>query len=579
MNWPLAHFHPRLIDSLKHYSRLRFFKDLGAGVTVGVVALPLAMAFAIASGLPPSAGLWTAIIGGGLVSLLGGSSVQIGGPAGAFIVVVYSIIEHHGVANLLVSTVLAGLVLFAMGLLRLGSLVRFVPVSIIVGFTNGIAVLIALSQLKDLLGLQIQHMPAEFFAVLQALFSHLNSFNPWALALGLGSFLGLLFWSKLGGPNPAQTAKLRELLGDLPGFKGTANTLQRLPGPVVALFSLTALAWWFELPVDTIGSRFGSIPSGLPAFAWPDISWGSARNLVAPTLTLALLGAVESLLCARVADQMVDPHTDPSYHLKRHDPNQELMAQGVANFVTPFFGGMPVTGTIARTVTNLRAGATSPVSGVIHSLTLAVIVLLAAPLAMHIPLAVLSGILLSVAWNMGEWHAFVDQRAYSLHYKLLLLGTFVLTVVLDLTVAMEVGLGLSCLLFVRRMGALFEVRAKANPTAALGTTALGTSSDKPRLQQFDLYGALFFAAVHRIDELIEKVTPNTTFLLDEHQLINLDTSGIDALRQLNQSLIQQGGSLRIVRLQTQPMSLMHRSGLAQELAECSAELAPEVAAE
>jgi len=216
---------------------------------------------------------------------------------------------------------------------------------------------------------------------------------------------------------------------------------------------------------------------------------------------------------------------------------------------------------------------------VIHSLTLAVIVLLAAPLAMHIPLAVLSGILLSVAWNMGEWHAFVDQRAYSLHYKLLLLGTFVLTVVLDLTVAMEVGLGLSCLLFVRRMGALFEVRAKANPTAALGTTALGTSSDKPRLQQFDLYGALFFAAVHRIDELIEKVTPNTTFLLDAHQLINLDTSGIDALRQLNQSLIQQGGSLRIVRLQTQPMSLMHRSGLAQELAECSAELAPEVAAE
>jgi SulP family sulfate permease len=507
------------------------------------------------------------------VSLLGGSSVQIGGPAGAFIVVVYSIIEHHGVANLLLSTVLAGLVLFAMGLLRLGSLVRFVPVSIIVGFTNGIAVLIALSQLKDLLGLQIQHMPAEFFAVLQALFTHLNSFNPWALALGLGSFLGLLFWSKLGGPNPAQTAKLRELLGDLPGFRGTANTLQRLPGPVVALFSLTALAWWFELPVDTIGSRFGSIPSGLPAFAWPDISWGSARNLVAPTLTLALLGAVESLLCARVADQMVDPHTDPSYHLKRHDPNQELMAQGVANFVTPFFGGMPVTGTIARTVTNLRAGATSPVSGVIHSLTLAAIVLLAAPLAMHIPLAVLSGILLSVAWNMGEWHAFVDQRAYSLHYKLLLLGTFVLTVVLDLTVAMEVGLGLSCLLFVRRMGSLFEVRAKANPPA------LDNTSDTPRLQQFDLYGALFFAAVHRIDELIEKVTPNTTFLLDAHQLINLDTSGIDALRQLNQNLIQQGGSLRIVRLQTQPMSLMQRSGLAQELSECSAESTPEFAAE
>jgi SulP family sulfate permease len=560
MNWPLAPFHPRLLDSLQHYSKARFTKDLGAGLTVGVVALPLAMAFAIASGLPPSAGLWTAIIGGGLVSLLGGSSIQIGGPAGAFIVVVYGIIERFGVANLLIATILAGMVLFAMGLLRLGSLVRFVPISIIEGFTNGIAVLIGLSQLKDLLGLHIEHMPAEFFAAIQALFTHLDSFNPWALALGLGSFLGLLIWGRLWGPNPTQAARLRDMLGDLPGFKGASQTLQRLPGPVVALVSLTTLAWWADWPVETIGSRFGTIPNAWPTLAWPSFSWASARLLVGPTLTLAVLGAVESLLCARVADQMVDPKTPAEFNLKRHDPNQELMAQGLANFVTPFFGGMPATGTIARTVTNLRAGATSPIAGLIHALTLTTMVLLAAPLAMHIPLAVLSGILLFVAWNMGEWHAFFDQRKHASHHRLLLLGTFLLTVVLDLTVAMEVGLSLSCVLFVRRMGTLFEV--KPQPTS------------QPDTQQFELYGALFFAAVHRIDELVEKVTPHTTFVLDAHHLIDLDTSGIDALRQLNQTLVQQGGALRIVRLQDQPMGLLSRSGLAHKMAECSLESAP-----
>ena len=568
MNWPLARFRPRLIDSLKHYSRGRFVKDLGAGLTVGVVALPLAMAFAIASGLSPSAGLWTAIIGGSLVSLLGGSSIQIGGPAGAFIVVVYGIIERYGVANLLIATLLGGMVLFAMGLLRLGSLVRFVPTSIIVGFTNGIAVLIGLSQIKDLLGLQLGHMPAEFFAAIHALFSHLDTFNPWSLALGLGSFIGLLVWGRLWRPSQAQAAKIRELLGDLPGFNGAAQTLQRLPGPVVALVSLTALAWWQDLPVDTIGSRFGSIPSGGPILAWPDFSWASARMLVAPTLTIALLGAVESLLCARVADQMVDPKTDPRFHLKRHDPNQELMAQGVANFITPFFGGMPVTGTIARTVTNLRAGATSPVAGLLHALTLAAIVLMAGPLALHIPLAVLSGILLFVAWNMGEWHAFIDQRDFSSHYRLLMLGTFLLTVVLDLTVAMEVGLGLSCVLFVRRMGSLFEVRPQEDPATPDQTPQ---EHELAHVKRFELYGALFFAAVHRIDELIEKVRPHTTFVLDAHQLIDLDTSGVDALRQLNQSLTQQGGSLHIIRVQAQPMSLLRRSGLAQEIAECAPE--------
>ena len=541
-------FRPRLLDDLRGYGRARFAHDLGAGITVGIVALPLAMAFAIASGLKPEAGLWTAIIGGLLIALLGGSSVQIGGPAGAFIVIVYGIVERYGLANLLIATACAGVLLFVMGMLRLGRLVRYVPVSIVIGFTNGIAVLIAASQVKDWLGLSIARMPADFFTQLATIGRNLHSFNPYAFALGTVCVLGLFLWPRLW--------KVRERLPvDLPALKEASEVGARIPGPIVALVTLTFLAWFLHLPVETIGSRFGSIPQGLPAFALPEFSWETVKLLVTPTVTIALLGAIESLLCARVADQLTN--------LPRHDPNQELMAQGVANFVAPFFGGMPATGTIARTVTNVRSGATSPVAGTVHAVTLAVIVLAAAPLALHVPLAVLAGILLFVAWNMGEWREFAHLRRYSTHYRMLMLGTFALTVVFDLTVAVQVGLAAACVLFIQKMSSLFRVELVKQDGALL---------------RYRLYGSLFFGATAKIDPIVQAVEnapPGADVVLDALHLVHLDTSGLDALRQLHKAVLLRQGSLRLENLQDQPREVIERAGFGVELARhlASAEVA------
>ncbi|MDD2692673.1 MAG: SulP family inorganic anion transporter [Simplicispira sp.] len=543
MAWSFA-FRPRILDALRGYTRARALTDIGAGATVGIVALPLAMAFAIASGLKPEAGLWTAIIGGFLVSLLGGTNVQIGGPAGAFIVIVYGIVERYGLANLLISTACAGVLLFLLGLFKLGNLVRFVPVSIVIGFTNGIAVLIALSQLKDWLGLDIAKMPGNFFSQVHTLVQHIHTLNPYALGLGVACLAVLFVWPRLflkGSP------VLRVAEGH------TVRVFARVPAPVVALVTLTALAQWLDMPVATIGSQFGGIPQQPPAFALPDFSWDTVRLLVTPTLTIALLGAIESLLCARVADQLA---TDP--HYRKHDPNQELMAQGVANFVVPFFGGMPVTGTIARTVTNLRAGATTPIAGMVHALALALIVLVAAPLALHIPLAVLAGILLFVAWNMGEWHEFVRLKHFSNHYRLLMVGTFLLTVVFDLTVAVEVGLVLACVLFVRRMSALFRADPVAPPVAPPAEDA----SARPRLA-WQLHGALFFGAAAKIDPIVQAIEAGPAGVqveLDASGLFALDTTGLDALEQILKAVGQRGGLLCVLNPQEQPRSLMERSG-------------------
>ena len=547
-------FRPRSLDMLRSYSSSRWLADLGAGVTVGIVALPLAMAFAIASGLKPEAGLWTAIIGGFLVALLGGSNVQIGGPAGAFIVIVYGIVERYGVANLLISTACAGVLLFALGLFKLGSLVRFVPVSIVIGFTNGIAVLIALSQLKDWMGLAIDKMPGNFFSQVHTLALHIGSVNPYALGLGAACLAGLFLWPRLflrGSP------VLRLTEGH------TVRSFARIPAPVVALVTLTLLSRWLDLPVETLGTKFGGIPQQPPAFTLPAFSWDTVRLLVTPTLTIALLGAIESLLCARVADQLA---TDPSY--RKHDPNQELMAQGVANFVVPFFGGMPVTGTIARTVTNLRAGATSPVAGMVHAATLALIVLIAAPLALHIPLAVLAGVLLHVAWNMGEWHEFVRLRHFSNHDRLLMLGTFFLTVVFDLTMAVEVGLVLSCVLFVRRMSELF--RAEPAPADALTDAAAKAAAPGARPRRvWRLHGALFFGAAAKIDPIVQAVETGPAGLelwLDTRDLLALDTTGLEGLEQILKAVGQRGGVLQVLHAQEQPRSLMERSGFSARLA-------------
>ena len=535
-------FRPRLTDALRGYDRRQFAADMGAGLTVGVVALPLAMAFAIASGLKPEQGLVTAIVAGFLISALGGSSVQIGGPAGAFIVIVYGIVERYGLTNLLICTASAGVLLFLLGLFKLGAWVRYIPVTIIIGFTNGIAVLIALSQLKDLLGLSIDRMPADFFSQIGALWAHRASFNPYALGLGLACFAGLFLWPRLFA-----SKAFAQRLEDGPSIRA----ISRIPGPVVALVTMTLLSWHFALPVDTIGTRFGGIPRSLPDLSLPPFSWDSAKQLLIPTLTIALLGAIESLLCARVADNLTDD-------LPRHDPNQELMAQGVANMVSPLFGGMPATGTIARTVTNVRSGARTPVAGIVHAGTLLAVVVLAAPLAVHIPLPALAGILLFVAWNMGEWHEFARLRQFSVPYRTILVGTFLLTVIFDLTVAVEVGLVLACFFFIYRMGTLFKVQPCRDTPLPEGVVA------------FEMFGSLFFGAVGRIEALEQQVPAGTrAVVLEMHRLISMDTSGLDALDHLHRTLKKQGVALVLADVNEQPLSLMRRSGFAASLGEDS----------
>jgi SulP family sulfate permease len=535
MNWLQATqiFRPRLLDSLPGYNRQKFAQDLGAGLTVGVVALPLAMAFAIASGLKPEAGLFTAIIAGFLISALGGSKVQIGGPAGAFIVIVYGILERYGLANLILATAMSGVVLFLMGLFRLGTLIRFIPVAVVIGFTNGIAVLIMLSQVKDFLGLPIQAMPADFFSMLSTLKSSLGNTNLAALLVALGSLSLLVGWMRLG----------RRLLDT------RYQWISAIPGSIIALAFATAATSGLSLPVETIGSKFGGIPATLPSFHWPDFSWDSARFLIMPTLTLALLGAIESLLCARIADSMADD---------RHNPNQELMAQGIANFVTPFFGGMPATGTIARTVTNIKSGGISPIAGMVHALTLLAVVLVAAPLAGHIPLPALAAILMFVAWNMGEWREFLLLRHYRTPYRITLLAVFFLTVVFDLTVAVEVGLVAACLTFIYRISSL------SRSEAVTPADHPGLAEQEGRIQAWRLYGALFFGAVKLIEDIEDKLhTP--VLVVDLKNVIYVDSSGADALMNLIHTCRKKNVQLIVCGLQHQPLDIARRSGLLEHL--------------
>ena len=529
-------FRPRLLDALTGYSRPDLMADIGAGLTVGVVALPLAMAFAIASGVKPEQGLFTAIIAGLLISALGGSQVQIGGPAGAFIVIVYGIVERYGLTNLLISTAMAGVLLFLMGLFKLGALVRYVPVAIVIGFTNGIAVLIGLSQLKDFFGLVTPKLPGDFFSLLSVLAANAHTVNPWAVAIAGVSLALVVLWPK-SYAMPTGPVGLRAR---------SRRVAAHVPGTIVALGLATLAVTWFHLPVETIGSRFGGIPQGLPQLALPPFSWTTAKELVIPTITIALLGAIESLLCARVADNLSE--------FERHDPNQGLMAQGLANLISPMFGGLPATGTIARTVTNLRAGAHTPVAGIVHALTILLVVLLAAPLAANVPLAALAGILAFVAWNMGEWREFGRLRRFTLQYRTILLGTFLMTVIFDLTVAVQVGLILACAFFIYRMSTLFRVQSLPRGQLPDG------------VQVFELFGSLFFGAVGKIEQLQAQLLPDTRALvLDMHRLISMDTSGLEALEQLHRTLLRQGQALVLANVNEQPLSLIRRSGFEQRL--------------
>lgn len=546
----LTRFRPRLLREFGHYSAEKFTADLGAGITVGLVALPLAIAFGVASGVNPENGIFTAIIAGFLISALGGSRVQIGGPAGAFIVIIYGIVQQYGLANLFIATMMAGVLLFAMGLTGLGALIRYIPVAVVIGFTSGIAVLIALSQVRDLLGLEIVHMPADFFSQISAIQKNIHTLSWVSLMVALVSLLIVFAWPRIA----ALTGRAGML--NLPG---RAALVGRIPGTIFALVIATLAVALFDLPVETIGTRFGGIPQSLPAFALPDFNWSTVRLLVAPTITIALLGAIESLLCARVADSMIND---------RHDPNQELMAQGIANMVTPLFGGIPATGTIARTTTNVRAGARSPVSGIVHAATLMLIVLVAAPLAAHIPLAALAAILLFVAFNMAQWAEFRRLRHFSNNYRIVMLSTFLLTVIFNVTVAVEVGLVLASLFFIYRISEITRIEPILLPGEDAGALERPDGSVDGSIMAYKMFGSLFFGAVGKLETLIERKRERLAVLiLEMHQVINLDTTGLDFLQNLHRTLHEEGRHLVLAGLNDQPSSLVRRSGFLFTLSE------------
>jgi sulfate permease, SulP family len=528
-------FHPKLLDCLPGYNRAQFAKDLASGITVGVLALPLAMAFAIASGCSPAAGIWTAIIAGFITAALGGSRVQIGGPTGAFIPIIYGIVAAHGYANLMGATMLAGIFLLAMGLSRMGQLIRFIPVTVVIGFTNGIAVVIFLAQIKDFFGLKIDNLPAEFFLRLKTLAANAHSVDLPTLGLASACFIFLISYNRL-----AQHVAV----------------LRRAPGPLVVLIVGTLVSFLFELPVETIGSRFHGIPQELPALGFPDLSIHDFGKLISPAITIALLGAIESLLSARVADGLIDD---------RHDPNQELVAQGLANIAAPFFGGFAATGAIARTSTNVKTGGRTPIAGIIHALVLLGIVLIAAPLASYVPLATLSAIVMVVAVNMGEWHEFMELRRYTNNYRIILLATFFLTVIFDLTIAVELGMVLACLFFIYRMSELTRIERRPLREEADDPHLLYPDGTM-RVAAWQMFGSLFFGAVNKLEALLDPTAGHPeVVILDMTRLIQLDTTGLEGLESLLDKLKKRGCTLLVCGMNSQPGSLLFRSGFIDQL--------------
>ncbi|MDR0563817.1 MAG: STAS domain-containing protein [Azoarcus sp.] len=529
-------FRPKLLDTLHGYNRDMFFQDASAGVTVGVLALPLAMAFAIASGMSPSAGIWTAIIAGFLISLLGGSKVQIGGPTGAFIPIVYGIVATLGVHDLLIATMMSGLMLFALGALRLGGMIRFIPRSVVIGFTSGIAVVIFISQIKDFLGLPIDNLPGEFFAKVKTLYAALPNLHWPTVLVSAASLASLLTWNRM-------SLKV--------------HWMRRLPGPLVVLILFTAANAVAETLVAlsgthlesgqwiaTIGSRFNGIPQQLPAIGLPGLTLENLGKLFAPALTIALLGAIESLLSARVADGMIDD---------RHNPNQELMAQGIANFIAPLFGGFAATGAIARTATNVRSGGRTPIAGIIHAVVLLGIVLVLAPLANFIPLATLSAIVVVVAINMGDWHALAPRelKRFPNTYRAKLLGTFLITIIFDLTLAVEIGMGLASLFFIYHMAKLTRIEPVVS----------GTADAEAHVRAYRIIGTLFFGVANKMEDLLlaQETLPKMV-ILDLDKAINIDPTGLEILQTLHRNLQKEGAKLLLCGLNKQPKSIILRSG-------------------
>lgn len=529
----LTAWRPKLLEMLAGYNRQIFAADVIAGLTVGVVALPLAMAFGIASGATPQAGIYTAIVGGFLVSLLGGSSIQVSGPTGAFVVIVSGIIAAHGLSGLLMVTMMAGVILVFLAVTGLGQAVKFIPRPVVIGFTNGIALLIATTQVRDVLGLAIPEPPSEFFARMQALAAGLSRWNPAAFALAAVSLAIVLI---------------------------APRVIKRVPGSIVALVLATAAVAVFGLPVETIGSKFGGIPSGLPTVAIPEFRADLLLPLLPSALTVALLAAVESLLSAVVADTMTGD---------RHNSSAELMGQGVANLVSPLVGGIPVTGAIARTATNFRSGARTPVSGLVHAVTLLLIILLLAPLATHVPLATLAAVLFTVAYNMGEWREIGSIWRLEWADKSVWALTFALTVMADLTLAVEVGMALAALLYIYRVTDTTIVSTLSQDDIEEGRVHLLQDRDvPPDVTILRILGPFLFGMTDKLaDATADLSALSDIVILRLRNMTAIDATGLHAIEVLNDRLTASGRTLLLCGARAQPAAFLEQAEFIEHVGE------------
>jgi sulfate permease, SulP family len=516
---------PKSVLLLRDYDRHKFLSDLIAGITVGLVALPLAMAFAIASGLPPQAGIYCAIVTGFLISALGGSKTQIGGPTGAFVVVISGIVAKHGIDGLFACTMMAGLLLVLLGITGMGTAVKYFPRPVIVGFTNGIAILIASTQIRDLFGLRMDHVPGDFFHRMGAFAQAWNTISIPATVVSLVSIAVMIFCLKYA---------------------------KRIPGAILVTFGATAAVVLLRLPVETIGTRFGGIPSGLPAIAVPKLHYDTVRQLLSPAFTVAMLGAIESLMSAVVSDRMSND---------KHNPNVELMAQGVANIVSPLFGGLPATGAIARTATNVRSGAKTPVAGMIHAVTLLAIVLFAAPLVKSVPLAALAAILMIVAYNMGDWEEIPEILKLSTADIAVWLITLTLTVIADLTFAVEVGMVLAALMFIRKVSRTTTVSRVTQDYVEESRVHVLQGKDIPAYATvFRIHGPFLFGATDKFSEIfdqLDKLPP--IVILRLRNMTAIDATGLGAIQDLADQLHESRRSLILCGAREQPSQLMKQA--------------------
>lgn len=531
-------FEPKLITVIREgYTREHFVKDVGAGLIVGVVALPLAIAFAIASGVKPEQGLITGVVAGFIISMLSGSRVQIGGPTGAFIILVYSVVQQHGYAGLALATIIAGVILVLLGVAKFGAILRFIPYPVTMGFTAGIAVVIVSSQLRDVFGLTMSSVPAHVTGQISAYAGALSAVNPYAVLITLIT-VAIMVW--------------------LPKF------LPRIPSPLIGLLVTTSIVHFFSIPVSTIGSRFGTVPSGIPLPSIPSIDWSEFSSLISPAVSIALLAGIESLLSAVVADGMTG---------RKHRSNMELVAQGVANIVTPFFGGIPATGAIARTATNIKSGGRTPIAGIVHAVTLLFILVAAGNWAVLIPMPTLAGILLVVAYNMSEMHLFGKIVRTSKSDAVVLLTTFFLTVLADLTVAIQVGVVLAAFLFMKRMADVAQVRALTNLTEDQAEDVVDADEfeairNAPKgVEIFEVNGPFFFGAAQKFKSALSDIQrkPHVLILRMRHVLA-LDSTGLRVLDEmLSDAEHGRGPVLILSAIHTQPVVILERSGFLERL--------------